>query len=100
MDGPDYKPCDRFDIGGTTALSLGRFKRHVSAEECGGTSERLRQWIADANLARGLGRPRLALWGAESRARRSGGLPGVLRRATNRLHRLLRDLVAGGRPVS
>ena len=40
MDSPDYKPGDRFDIGGTTALSLGRFKRQVSAEECGGTSER------------------------------------------------------------
>ncbi|HKF16722.1 MAG TPA: ADP-ribosylglycohydrolase family protein [Candidatus Dormibacteraeota bacterium] len=40
LDTDAYKPGPRFDIGGTTAMSLGRIKRGVPAEEAGGRSER------------------------------------------------------------
>jgi ADP-ribosyl-[dinitrogen reductase] hydrolase len=40
MDTEAYKPGPRYDIGGTTAMSLGRFKSGVPAEEAGGRDER------------------------------------------------------------
>ena len=40
LDTDAYKPGAIFDIGGTTAMALGRFKRGVSAEEAGGREER------------------------------------------------------------
>lgn len=40
LDTDAYKPGAIFDIGGTTAMALGRFKRGVSAEEAGGREDR------------------------------------------------------------
>jgi ADP-ribosyl-[dinitrogen reductase] hydrolase len=40
MDTGAYKPGPRFDIGGTTAMSLGRFKSGVPADEAGGREDR------------------------------------------------------------
>jgi ADP-ribosyl-[dinitrogen reductase] hydrolase len=39
MVGPDYKPGPRFDIGGTTAASLWRFRAGTPAELAGGSRE-------------------------------------------------------------
>jgi ADP-ribosyl-[dinitrogen reductase] hydrolase len=39
MDGPDYKPGARFDIGGTTSRALNEYKRGIPASQRGGRSE-------------------------------------------------------------
>lgn len=39
LDGPDYKPGDLFDIGGTTAAALERIRAGVPAERAGGHDE-------------------------------------------------------------
>ena len=39
LDGPDYKPGERFDIGGTTSSALHSFKHGTEPDQCGGQSE-------------------------------------------------------------